>query len=95
MPEHEDECYADGAEGAAGVGEAPGKAGQEEEEGEEVGEGWVGAVVGGFGLFLDGVSIKGGDKGGRVEKYVVVNVAEDFLGGYYEVGHLPDGLMQC
>ena len=44
MYEDEDECYAEDAREAVGVGEAPGDGGEEQEEGEEVGKGRVGSM---------------------------------------------------
>lgn len=52
MSEYKDECKADGLREAVGISEAPGQRGQEEEEGEEVGKGGVGAVVCVFRLFV-------------------------------------------
>jgi len=50
MDEHEYRGDAEGGEGVGRVGDSPGEACEEAEEGEEVGEGWVGAVVGIFGF---------------------------------------------
>lgn len=52
MQEYVGKGNVEGLQQAVGVGEAPEKGGDEQEQAEEVGEGGVGAVVGSCGLFL-------------------------------------------
>ena len=97
MAEDEDEGYLDGAgDTIFGVRQTPGQSCEEEEEGEEICEGRVCAVVCILGLFL------GRRSGSIFEKelemgvaYMVVYVPEYFLGGYYQLCHFPHGLKIC
>lgn len=58
VAEHEDQSNPERAAEVVDVGEAPGDAGEEEKEGEKVGEGRIGAVIGGLGLFLADVGVR-------------------------------------
>lgn len=96
MAEDEYERYVQRLREAVGVCEAPGEGRQDQEEGEEVGEGGVGAVVCFCCLFLRyvlGRSTKSVPRGyTRVgNAYVVVYLPKDLLRRYDQAHNLPDG----
>lgn len=81
MHEYEDECYVQDLWDAACIGDSPGNGREGQEEGKEVSEGWVGAVVGFCCLFL--LQLTSGCIRMVWGMYVVIYLSEDFLGRYY------------
>jgi len=97
VPKHEGEEDAEGAGDAVGVGQTPGQRCEDEEEGEEVGEGGVGAVPGVACFCGGGQSYcscaaeegAGEPRRGMGLTLVVYHGSEDFLRREEETRHLP------